>query len=648
MSAEDASIPPADEGAPAPAEPVVDAGPEAAPTEEAPSTEVEATPAAEEAPPAEAEATPPAEAEATTAEEAPRAEGAGADTEAEPATPAPDADGAKEEAPQLSETALEAQSTTDGDATAVGAESTPVTEEAKEALPSSPPSPPAVTQKAPKVQEPIKAPPSMMETTSVGVDIKFIVLPEGFVYLDRVTPTISMVDVYNRLSNTFRCDRRNMKILYRGNLLMDEDVLGEKIDIVVDGHIMLNVELDYMPRHLQLLQKYEVLDTVVQVQINYGEGIPPKMVTVAVVKGFQHKQYMGGFRHKKTESEYHHAVAQTDPKKKEPKPKPPCYSRVTQTAGITRSQQTKREAWTQMARPGLEIDISADQLYHPKQYFSAKDLHGLRILKCIVLQAHVRGWKARRLARSMRDEEDRIKAEQRKEEERRRKIHEQKRQREIERRTHPRTPADFAILYNELEAWRLQESKKIKESNMDDSEKALARQELLKKETRLLQTIDKLQIKANAENKKEKTKAELSAMAAHKTWYNSNPELGHTIVETPFTVRAKELLDLYNGLQLKVLSVDERLDILLHVKWSVKEFECPLTREIVELIDREADLLNRGRKDKSLEGLRKRMSNLFLQFCETPEFNPEAINHQRVPLEFTSRPLVKLDATTKR
>ena len=33
---------------------------------------------------------------------------------------------------------------------------------------------------------------------------------------------------------------------------------------------------------------------------------------------------------------------------------------------------------------------------------------------------------------------------------------EEHRRREIERRMHPRTPADFEILYNELEAWRLQ------------------------------------------------------------------------------------------------------------------------------------------------------------------------------------------------
>lgn len=609
---------------------------EAAPTEGAPT---EGAPAEAEAAPAEAEAAP-TESEATPAE-----------AEAAPAESAP-APAEAETAPAEAQVAPAEVATTEAkpaEETAVVAESSPAAEDAKEELspPASPEAPKATPSPKKEAPPAASSPKSPKAPVGAGVDVKFIVLPEGFVHLERVSPSVRMVELYNSLSNSFRCDRRNMRILYRGNLLMDEDVLADKIDIVVDGHVMLNVELDYMPRHLQLLQKYEVLDTVVGIQINYGEGIPPKLITVSVVKGFQHKQYMGGYRNKKSAGEYHHAVAQTDPKKKEPRPKPPCYSRDTQTAGITRSQQTKREAWTQMARPGLEIDVTGDRMYTPKTYFSAKDLHALRVLKCIVLQASVRGWFARRLAKSMREQEEAIQAERAKEEERRRKIHEAKRQREIERRTHPRTPADFAILYNELEAWRLQESDKIKESTMDETEKQLARQELLKKETRLLQTIDKLQIKANQENKKEKTKNDLASMAAHKTWQHTQQDLGHTVVETPFTVRARELLDLYNGLQLKGLSVDERLDILLHVKWSVKEFECALTREIVELIDREADLLNRGRKDKSLEGLRQRMSNLFLQFCETPEFNPEAINHQRVPLEFTTRPLVKLDATKR-
>jgi hypothetical protein len=83
--------------------------------------------------------------------------------------------------------------------------------------------------------------------------------------------------------------------------------------------------------------------------------------------------------------------------------------------------------------------------------------------------------------------------------------------------------------------------------------------------------------------------------------------------------------------------VDERLDVLLHVKWTVKEFDCELTREIVELMDREADLLNRGRPSKALESLRRRIANRFLEFIETPEFNPEALRHTKVPVEYLQR-----------
>ena len=43
----------------------------------------------------------------------------------------------------------------------------------------------------------------------------------------------------------------------------------------------------------------------------------------------------------------------------------------------------------------------------------------------------------------------------------------------------------------------------------------------------------------------------------------------------------------------------------------------------MELIDREADLLMRGVKETNLEGLRKRISTLFLQYIKTPTFNPE-------------------------
>lgn len=59
---------------------------------------------------------------------------------------------------------------------------------------------------------------------------------------------------------------------------------------------------------------------------------------------------------------------------------------------------------------------------------------------------------------------------------------------------------------------------------------------------------------------------------------------------------------IYNSLKLKNISLDERLDILLNTKMTVLEMQCYVSAEIVDLIDREADLINRGRPEKSLEG----------------------------------------------
>jgi hypothetical protein len=72
-------------------------------------------------------------------------------------------------------------------------------------------------------------------------------------------------------------------------------------------------------------------------------------------------------------------------------------------------------------------------------------------------------------------------------------------------------------------------------------------------------------------------------------------------------------VQLYAGLRLRQLSGEQRLDIVQHIKWTVREFDCPLTRELLELLEREEDLLQRGRPTNSLEGLRRRIANLFLQ-----------------------------------
>jgi hypothetical protein len=97
----------------------------------------------------------------------------------------------------------------------------------------------------------------------------------------------------------------------------------------------------------------------------------------------------------------------------------------------------------------------------------------------------------------------------------------------------PRTGGDFEILYNELEAWRLQETAKINEADLDEGQRQAALQQLLHKETRLLQTIDRLKIGANHENRDLRIAATLADLAAPKRWEMCDGSLVE--VHTPFT-----------------------------------------------------------------------------------------------------------------
>ena len=56
--------------------------------------------------------------------------------------------------------------------------------------------------------------------------------------------------------------------------------------------------------------------------------------------------------------------------------------------------------------------------------------------------------------------------------------------------------------------------------------------------------------------------------AAPKTWKGFDGKT--TEMDTPFTIRAKELQDIYNSINMKYLTQDERLDVLLTLKHTVK------------------------------------------------------------------------------
>jgi hypothetical protein len=386
-------------------------------------------------------------------------------------------------------------------------------------------------------------------------------------------------------------------------------------------------------------------DRILQLEMYYGESLPSKFVTLEIVNAFVRKPFLGGYRHKLSQVEYHHAATQTDKPLKERNHAVRMH-RETQTKKFkSRSQQTDREQGTQMEKPGISLDDQFDRIVELPPlgtYFDSEQLDLLRLKMAIRIQSFVRGWRARRLALKLHRQKMDNKKQDAEEDRQQREKEDEVKRKEINRRMHPKTKKDFDVMYAELEQWRLQETAKIQSGARSEEEKKQGLHELLRKQVKLLQTIDRLKNTSAAATKYDAIHTRLHTMSKPKEIPNATYDHKSLDVETPFTIRARELMELYHGLNTDMLSVDERLDVLLHVKWTVKEFDCRLTREIVDLIDREADLLNRGRKEVHLEGLRKRLANLFLQFVETPEFNPEALRFVKVPLENTRRDHVQL------
>lgn len=357
-------------------------------------------------------------------------------------------------------------------------------------------------------------------------------------------------------------------------------------------------------------------------------GEAPRVIPVTIEKADMRKPYLGGYRHRKTSKTYHHAACQSKvlgclPRYPDPDTR---RHRDSQTVvAISRGSQSLREYGTQMARLDVLIDETEDRHVRVRRYFTAAQLIELKRQKCAIIQRIWRGYHARKRSWGIRQKLYDAQVRKEAEDAGGEKFRTQNRAKEIERRTNPRTEKDFELLYNELENWRVKELAVIKRTGGSKD----LRSSILDQQTRALATIDRLRATAAAAGREKKITQVMALMGQPKKWDDAYG--GTREVHTQFTVRARELSELYAGLSAEIGDVNERLEVLTNVKWTCEEFRCVLTRDIVELCNREADLLNRGRLPQSMAGLRKRLTGLFRQFVDTPDFNPEADRFLKVP-----------------
>ncbi|XP_072865416.1 IQ motif and ubiquitin-like domain-containing protein isoform X3 [Chlorocebus sabaeus] len=397
--------------------------------------------------------------------------------------------------------------------------------------------------------------------------------------------------------------------------------------IPVGQEIVISFKVDTILKYLKDYFSHLLGIPLSVLQIRYSGLDRYQQVAVEIVKSDFHKPFLGGFRHKVTGVEYHHAGTQTVPKKIPERLS--VFCRDTQTVFQKKSlQQTTNTTSTQMTNIGVYVSNMTDKLVTPGKYFSAAEYHAQRLKAVIVIQTYYRQWHAKIFVEDLRRQKSlRLEWETQQE---LRKIREKEEWIKLDyhRRHNPKTNEDFEFLYNALEFWRQEELKRINQS-FTGAERKAALCELLEKETQIIASIGRHRYIAYMANQEAAIQAFLDKCSAPKIWRTPN---GKTIeMDTQFTIRARELQNIYKCIMLKNISQDERLDVLLTLKHTVKEHECKLTQEILELIDREVDLMMRGVKHHNLEGLRKRIATLFFHYIKTPLFNPEVAKYLKVP-----------------
>ena len=207
---------------------------------------------------------------------------------------------------------------------------------------------------------------------------------------------------------------------------------------------------------------------------------------------------------------------------------------------------------------------------------------------------------------------------------------------ELSRRMQPKSDADFGTLQSELQLWRDREQDNILAAH--PAVQIGLEQEALAKEGFLLRKIDSLRTDEHKDRRTRRIDGELTEMAKPECWTLASGD--QIQIETPATAHAGNLRRIYNGLAEK--AGDSRKEHLLEARAAVnKGLETPnsISMDLVELIDRELDLLHRGIDRKVLQSLNNRVRNLFLQFIQDGRHNPAASAY--APSSF-AEPIVKL------
>ncbi|XP_032404250.1 IQ and ubiquitin-like domain-containing protein isoform X1 [Xiphophorus hellerii] len=458
--------------------------------------------------------------------------------------------------------------------------------------------------------------------------VKVVLVPGGHVMTMAFAIGLTIEEMKHHLASELKVPLEVLQLYLNGRVVEEKQSLME---LGIRPHSSTQMEMsssDPTSYPLLLLRppEHDSMPDVITVRVQKDEGVF-KEVVVEIERSHQKKPFLGGYRHRLTGVEYHNAAVQTLPKKR-PDRGVLVHSLGIQTAELkSKLLQCSVDMSTQMTGIGCYVSCVNDKLVTLGEYVTADEYHGRRLKAVICLQSYVRRWLAQEEVEQLRRERARRLAwfdlqERKCKEEKEAQLRERRR-----RWMNPQTKEDFNLLYHALQKWRSEEEEQIN-CSLRGAERKAALCTLLEQEMEFIAAIGRHQINVEVINQDKIIRNFLNKAAAAHQWRSATGRLFE--MDSVPDVRARALKEIYDDISKFPVDQQERRRFLEKLRNTVMEHECQLVWDIIDLIDREMDLMGRDVKEHNLEGLRKRICTLFLQYIRTPAFNPKVIKLLKV------------------
>uniref|UniRef100_A0A665U3P6 Ubiquitin-like domain-containing protein n=1 Tax=Echeneis naucrates TaxID=173247 RepID=A0A665U3P6_ECHNA len=283
--------------------------------------------------------------------------------------------------------------------------------------------------------------------------VKVVLVPEGHVMTAAFAIGLSIQELKRHLAAELRVPVEVLQVSLDGRVLEEQQSL---MALGVQPHSSTRLEMsstDPSTHPLRPLRPPEQdnMPDVITVRVHTDDEAFQEVV-VEIERPRQQKAFLGGYRHRETGAEYHHAATQTRPKRR-PDRGAVVFSRDTQTVELKpQTQQCPVDVSTQMTGIGCYVSCMSDKMVIPSNYVTAKEYHSRRLRAVICLQSFARRWLALQAVNQMRRERDRRLAWLELQERKRREEKEEQLRDRRQRWLSPQRREDFNLLYHALES----------------------------------------------------------------------------------------------------------------------------------------------------------------------------------------------------